>query len=98
MSDALDQVSITWEEDGEIKVKEIARHVLSKGAWATVMFLYQELDPKTKEFREPKVSIRRYKKRGDQYLMQSRFNISSAKQGHEIAKMIHEWFPAEAEG
>ena len=95
MSEAIDQLTVNWEEDGELKVKEIKKHVLSKGAWATLMYLYQELDPKTKAYREPKISIRRYKKSGEQYKYQSKFNISSAAQGHEIARMIHEWFPPE---
>jgi len=97
MSEAIDQLTVNWEEEGELKVKELKKHVLSKGAWATLMFLYQEMDPKTKEYREPKVSIRRYKKRNDQYVYQSKFNISSAAQGHEIARVIGEWFPKAVE-
>jgi hypothetical protein len=93
MSEAIDQLTVNWEEEGELKVKEIKKHVLTKGAWATLMFLYQELDPKTKEYREPKISIRRYKKRNDQYMYQSKFNISSAAQGREIARIIGEWYP-----
>lgn len=92
MSEALDQVTINWEEDGKLKVKELKRHVLSKGAWATLMFFYQEFDPKSEEYKEPKISIRRYKKRGDQYMYQSKFNISSEQQAKEIARVIHEWY------
>jgi len=92
MSEAINELTVNWEENGELKVKEVAKHVLSKGAWATVMFLYQELDPKTKEFKEPKISIRRYKKRADKYMYQSKFNISSEAQGKEIARVIHEWY------
>ena len=95
MSDALDTLTVNWEEDGVLKVKELKKHVLSKGAWATIMFFYQELDPKTQEYRDPKISIRRYKKRGEQYLAQSKFNISSEAQGKEIARMIHEWYPSQ---
>lgn len=94
MSEAIDQVTVNWEEEGELKVKELKKHVLSKGAWATVMFLYQEMDPKTKEYREPKIGIRRYKKRAEQYIPQSKFNISSAAQGKEIARIITEWYGA----
>ena len=96
-NEPLDQLTVRWEEDGEEKVKELKKHVLSKGAWATLMFLYQELDPKTKEFRAPKISIRRYRKRADQYIYQSKFNISSEAQGREIARMIGEWYDQEAE-
>lgn len=96
MSDALDQLTVNWEEEGELRVKELKRHVLSKGAWATLMFLYQEYDKKTGDFRPPKITIRRYRKRNDQYVYQSKFNISSEAQGKEIARVIEEWYKTDA--
>lgn len=96
MSEAIDQLTVNWEEDGELRVKELKKHVLSRGAWATVMFLYQEYDKKAEEFRAPKISIRRYRKRNDQYMYQSKFNISSEAQGKEIARVIEEWYKPEA--
>ncbi|HXW53686.1 MAG TPA: hypothetical protein VEL47_06240 [Myxococcota bacterium] len=95
MSEALDQLTVNWEEDGELRVKELKKHVLSKGAWATLMFLYQEYDKRTGEFRPPKITIRRYRKRNDQYIYQSKFNISSEAQGKEIARVIEEWYKDE---
>lgn len=95
MSEAIDQLTVNWEEDGELRVKELKKHVLSKGAWATLMFLYQEYDKKTSEFRPPKITIRRYRKRNDQYIYQSKFNISSEAQGKEIARVIEEWYKDE---
>ena len=95
MSDAIDQLTVNWEEEGELRVKELKRHVLSKGAWATLMFLYQEYDKKTSQFRPPKITIRRYRKRNDQYVYQSKFNISSEAQGREIARVIEEWYKPE---
>ena len=55
-------VEYTDEETGEVVIKELSKEVLSKGAWPTVMFFYQDRDPKTGEFSEPKVSLRRYRK------------------------------------
>lgn len=95
MAEAIDQLTVNWEEDGELKVKELKKHVLSKGAWATVMFLYQEFDKKTNEYKPPKISIRRYRKRNDQYMYQSKFNISSEAQGLEISRIITEWYKSE---
>jgi hypothetical protein len=92
MSAALDALTVNWEEGGELKVKELARYVLSKGSWATVMFFYVELDPKTKEYREPKITIRRYRKRGDAYMYQSKFNFSSEAQAREIARVLDAWY------
>ena len=89
---AIDELTVNYEENGELKVKELQKHVLTKGAWATVMFYYQEMDMKTKEYKPEKIGIRRYKKRDGRYLPQSKFNISSAAQGHEIARVIGEWY------
>ncbi|MCA9508791.1 MAG: hypothetical protein KC505_10265 [Myxococcales bacterium] len=97
MSEAIDQLTVNWEEEGELRVKELKKHVLSKGAWATVMFLYQEFDKKLGDFRPPKITIRRYRKRNDQYMYQSKFNISSEAQGLEIARIIQEWYKPEAQ-
>lgn len=95
MSETIDELTINWEDNGELKIKEIKKHVLSRGAWATIMFLYLEMDMKTKEYKGPKIAIRRYKKRGGKYVYQSKFNISSVAQGLELARMINEWFKDE---
>ena len=92
MSEAIDALTVNWSEDGELRVKELKKHVLTKGAWATLMFLYQEYDKKSAEFKAPKITIRRYRKRNDQYVYQSKFNISSEAQGLEIARKICEWY------
>jgi len=92
MSKTVEELTINWEEDGQLKIKEIKKHILTKGAWSTLMFLYQEFDGRTKTYKEPKISIKRYRKRNGQYMFQSKFNISSKAQGFEIAKIINEWY------
>jgi hypothetical protein len=98
MAETLDELSYDYEEDGVLVRKELERHVLSKGAWATVMFLYQELDKKTETWRAPKVSIVRYKKWNGQYRKQSGFNISSEKQARQIVDAIEKWYGGAAGG
>jgi hypothetical protein len=61
------------------------------------MFLFQELNKKTGEYEAPRVSIRRYQKRGGVYKQQSKFNISSAKQAREISNVLTKWYPVGAE-
>ena len=98
MAETLDELSYDYEEDGVLVRKELERHVLSKGSWATVMFLYQELDKKTEAWRAPKVSIVRYKKWNGQYRKQSGFNISSEKQARQIVDAIEKWYGGGAAG
>lgn len=95
MSETIDDLSIEYVEDDKVVVKQVDKHVLSRGSWTTIMFLYQEMDKKTEEYNPPKVSIRRYQKRNGVYRQQSKFNISSAKQGREIITALQKWYPEE---
>src|SRR5215470_5085048 len=92
MAETLDDLSYDYEDEGKLVRKEVNRAVLSKGAWATVMFLYQELDRKTEQFRDPKIAIVRFKKSNGVYRKQSSFNISSEKQARQIIEVIEKWF------
>jgi len=92
MVETVEDISYDYEEDGKLVRKELEKAVLSKGSWATLMFLYQELDKKTDEWRAPKVAIVRYKKWNGQYRKQSGFNISSEKQARQIVEAIEKWY------
>ena len=92
MAETIDEVSYNYEDEGKLVRKEIKKEILTKGAWATVMFLYQELDRKTEAWGPPKVSIVRFKKSGGVYRKQSSFNISSEKQARQIVEVIEKWY------
>jgi hypothetical protein len=92
-SSTADNISINYEEDGILLVKELKKQVLSKGAWTTIMFLYQEYDRANKNYKPQKISLRRYQKKDGNYIQRSKFTISSDKQAHMIAKKIAEWYP-----
>jgi len=95
MPGTVDELTIRYEEDGQVLRKEITKEVLSKGSWATIMFLYQDLDRRTGEYGPEKVSIRRYQKREGAYLQRSKFEISSVAQARAICRKIQDWFPEE---
>src|SRR5215470_19309740 len=92
MAETLDDLSYDYEDEGKLVRKEVNRAILSKGAWATVMFLYQELDRKTEQFREPKIAIVRFKKSNGVYRKQSSFNISSERQARQVVEVIEQWY------
>ncbi len=96
MSEKVEDLSIEWTNDeGVLVTKQLDMAILSKGAWATVMFLYQDLDRKTGEYNDPKVRLERYRKSGGTYRSQSRFKISSEKQARAIIEHLQGWFPPE---
>ena len=92
MAETIDEITYDYEDEGRLVRKELEREVLSKGAWSTIMFLFQELDKKTEEWRAPKIAIVRYKKWQGQYRKQSSFNISSEKQARAIIAAIEKWY------
>ena len=93
MAETIDELTIHYEEDGQVLRKQLEKQVLSKGSWTTIMFLYQDLDRKSGEYGHHKVSIRRYQKREGTYLQRSKFEISSPKQAKAIREQIGDWFP-----
>src|SRR5688500_20284955 len=93
MAENIDDLTIAFYQDDRNVLKELKKIILTRGNWTTIMYLFQELNKKTNEYEAPKVSIRRYQKRGGIYKQQSKFNISSAKQGREISRILLNWFP-----
>ncbi len=91
MAETVDQITIDYEEDGILLVKELDKEVLTKGAWSTIMFRYQNWDRKTEAYTDDLFSIRRYRKIRGQYMQQSKFNISNKKQAHKIIETLTKW-------
>jgi hypothetical protein len=94
MAETIDEISIDWkDENGQQLVKQVNKEILTSGAWSTIMFMYQDLDKKTGEFGPKKIRVARYQKRGGKFILQSKFNVSSAKQAKRIIEIIQNWLP-----
>ena len=92
MAGSVEELTVQFtEEDGVITCKEIAKEVLTKGTWATVMYLFADLDRKSGEYKAPKMCIRRYQKRQGDYKVKSKFNFSSAAQARQVADILLKW-------
>ena len=91
MAENTDELSINYEEEGILVIKEIDKEILTKGAWTTILFRYQEFDKTTQEYGPDKFTIRRYQKRNGQYQTKSKFNISSAAQAQKIVETLAKW-------
>jgi hypothetical protein len=87
----VDDLTVAYEEDGIELVQQLDKQVLSKGAWATVIYRYREWNPKAKEYGPEKYSIRRYQKRAGVYQQKSKFNISSRDQARAIIAALERW-------
>jgi hypothetical protein len=88
----VDELTVRFEEDGVLKVRELDKRVLSQGTWATVAFLSQELDLQTQQWRAPRVTVRRYRKRGQGYVVDKHITLTSPAQATALADTILSWF------
>ncbi len=91
MAAEIDDISINYEEDGVVVVKELDRSVLSKGAWTTILFRFQQWDRKKEGFGPDRYTIRRYQKKNGEYIPKSKFNISSPDQAKKIIDVLQGW-------
>lgn len=91
MSGDVNDLSINYEEEGTLIVKELDKEILSKGAWTTILFRYQDLDRRSGEYGPDKYTIRRYQKQKGQFVPKSKFNISSKAQAQKIVDTLTQW-------
>jgi hypothetical protein len=91
MAETVDDLTVNYTEDDIDIVKELDKVVLTKGAWATLMFRYQEWDRRKEEYSGDKYTIRRYQKRNGEYSQKSKFNISSRDQAKAVIEALSRW-------
>lgn len=91
MAETIDELTISYTEDGIETVKELDKVVLSKGAWSTILYRYQDWERAKQEYSKDKYSIRRYQKRNGEYQQKSKFNISSPDQARAIIEALQKW-------
>jgi hypothetical protein len=91
MATNAEELTVRYEEDGNETVRELDKEILTKGAWCTIIFRYQDWNRSKGEYGPEKYSIRRYQKRGGQYQQKSKFNISSKDQAEKIIAALEKW-------
>ena len=91
MATTVEELTVNYSEGDTQLVKELDKIVLTKGAWATLIYRYQDWDAQNGEFGPEKFSIRRYQKRNGEYVQKSKFNISSAEQARKIIEALQTW-------
>lgn len=91
MTTTVEDLTIQYEEDGLVLLKELDKVILSKGAWTTILFRYQNWDKAKEIYGKDMYTIRRYQKRNGEYIPKSKFNISSAEQAKKIISALGSW-------
>jgi hypothetical protein len=91
MSETIGDITMNYEEDGVLLVKETGKAILTKGAWTTILFRYQNWEKASNKYGKEMYSIRRYQKRGNEYIQKSKFTISSPEQAEKIITTLQGW-------
>lgn len=91
MTEDVNDLTIRYEEDGIVTVQEIDKEILSKGAWATILFRYREWDFKKDDYGPEKFTLQRFRKMRGVFRRQSKFNISSRDQATKIVDTLSKW-------
>ena len=60
MSEKVEDLTVTYTEDGIDTTKELDKVILSKGSWTTILFRYQDWDRAKGEYGPERYTIRRY--------------------------------------
>ncbi|EHJ48576.1 hypothetical protein DFW101_2572 [Solidesulfovibrio carbinoliphilus subsp. oakridgensis] len=94
MAETIDDLTVNYEEDGVMLTKELDKVILTRGAWTTILFRFVQWDPKKEAYGPDRYAIRRYKKSGDTYRVQSKFAISSRDQAKKIIDALAGWIEA----
>ncbi len=97
MASTIDELTVSYFEEGVETVKELDKEVLSKGAWTTIMYRYQDWSNKLQDYGPDKFSIRRYQKKNGEYKQRSKFNISSVDQAEKIIDILQRWIKMQKE-
>lgn len=91
MASDINEITVNYKEDDIQIVKEIDKKILSKGAWTTIIFRYQQWEKAKEKFGPDRYTIRRYRKVNNQYIQQSKFNISNNDQAQKIIDALKDW-------
>ncbi|HAG62373.1 MAG TPA: hypothetical protein DCL40_05660 [Coxiellaceae bacterium] len=95
MAENVEDLTVAYTEGDLETVKELDKKILTKGAWATVIFKFQSWDNGKNAYTPVKYTIRRYQKRNGVYQAKSKFNISSNDQAQKIIGALTEWLSEE---
>ena len=95
MAEKVDDITIEYVEGDLTTVKQLNKEILTRGAWSTIIFEYQDWDKRKEAYGPSKYSIRRYQKKNNEYRQKSKFNISNREQAQKIIEILNKWMVVE---
>ena len=76
MAENINDITVNYEEDGELLVEELEKVILNRGAWTSILFRYRERDRQSGQMGAPKATLRRYQKYQGVFKKRDAINLS----------------------
>lgn len=90
----LDDIRWDWEEDGRLVRRELDRRTFARGGWATIVFLYEELDVAADAWKDRRVAIVRFQKVRGLWKKHAGWNLDGEREAQDLAATLAAWFTA----
>jgi len=91
MFEDIEDATVAYEEEGVQVIEELDKEVISRGAWATVLFRYRQWERSRNGYGPDRFTLRRYRRVNGEYRQQAKFNISSVDQARRIVEVLTRW-------
>ncbi len=92
----LDDIRWDWEEDGRLVRRELDRRTFARGGWATVLFLFQELDLERDAWQPAKVAVVRFQKLRGLWKKHAAWNLAGETDVASVVEALTAWFAPDA--
>ncbi len=90
MAENINDITVNYEEEGELLVEELEKVILNRGAWTSILFRYRERDRQTGQMGPPKATLRRYQKYQGVFKKRDAINLS-ADTAKTLVTTLEKW-------
>ncbi len=90
MAENINDITVNYEEDGEVVVEELEKVILNRGAWTSILFRYRERERQSGQMGPPKATLRRYQKYQGVFKKRDAINLS-ADTARTLADTLDKW-------
>ena len=90
MAENINDITVNYEEEGELVVEELEKVILNRGAWTSILFRYRERERQSGQMGPPKATLRRYQKYQGVFKKRDAINLS-ADTARTLASTLDLW-------
>jgi hypothetical protein len=90
MAENINDITVNYEDEGELLVEELDKVILTRGAWTSILFRYRERNRQTGDMGPPKATLRRYQKHNGLFKKRDAINLS-AEAARALLGTLQKW-------